>query len=333
MVDMNAPAIADRQHEGDVAIESAYPRAIAHDIYAGAWREGMSINDFLVGIATGLVDPCERIGRHPSRFPTTIRVHYPRPIAERIHAAAQRKGLSVDDFLARLAMGRAGLVQEDPATRSQRISAPLRAEDARRAREVGEAEAAVIASLGNLDNYDLPPAQRRVAEARLANPGLSYRQLGESLGMTKDAFAGLMRRFWERAEKAVPLSDAATRPEGRRLRPTVGPRAARARRGESRILLVSPAGCVSYCGRVIYVGHRGKKLRVTVTEPQPDHVVVTDSATGAVLNELELGPVGTYHGNGRKRGRPSKAAQLANAREIPGAVANVQPLSRCGEVA
>jgi hypothetical protein len=46
--------------------------------------------------------------------------------------------------------------------------------------------------------------------------------------------------------------------------------------------------------------------RVTVIETTPDHVVVLDRTTGAVLRELILGPVGTYHGNGKKRGRPGK---------------------------
>ena len=46
-------------------------------------------------------------------------------------------------------------------------------------------------------------------------------------------------------------------------------------------------------------------------ETKPDHVVVLDRTTGAVLRELILGPVGTYHSNGRKRGRPRKNTETA----------------------
>jgi len=48
-----------------------------------------------------------------------------------------------------------------------------------------------------------------------------------------------------------------------------------------------------------------------VIETKPDHVVVLDRTTGAVLRELILVPVGTYHSNGRKRGRPRKNTETA----------------------
>lgn len=54
-----------------------------------------------------------------------------------------------------------------------------------------------------------------------------------------------------------------------------------------------------------------KGQRVTVVEATPDHVVVIHRATGAVLRELTLGPIGTYHSNGRKRGRPRKNPEVA----------------------
>jgi hypothetical protein len=58
--------------------------------------------------------------------------------------------------------------------------------------------------------------------------------------------------------------------------------------------------------------------------------VILDRNTGAVLRELILGPAGTYHGNGKKRGRPRKnpepeAPQVLSAmswqqcvRDVPG---------------
>ncbi|MGB9307942.1 MAG: hypothetical protein WCB92_30955, partial [Mycobacterium sp.] len=51
-------------------------------------------------------------------------------------------------------------------------------------------------------------------------------------------------------------------------------------------------------------------------QAKPDYVVVINRSTGAVLRELIPGPVGTYHSNGRKRGRPRKEAQLAPAQVL-----------------
>jgi transposase InsO family protein len=76
-----------------------------------------------------------------------------------------------------------------------------------------------------------------------------------------------------------------------------------------RVLLVSPSGSVHYRKRKIGIGKPWQGQRVTVIETKPDHVVVLDRATGAVLRELVLGPVGTYHGSGKKRGRPRKNAE------------------------
>ncbi len=64
-----------------------------------------------------------------------------------------------------------------------------------------------------------------------------------------------------------------------------------------------------YRKRKIGIGMHWKGQQVTVIETKPDHVVVLDRTTGAVLRELILGPVGTYHGNGKKRGRPRKASE------------------------
>jgi hypothetical protein len=60
--------------------------------------------------------------------------------------------------------------------------------------------------------------------------------------------------------------------------------------------------------RKIGIGKPWQGQCVTVIETTPDHVVVLDRTTGAVLRALILGPAGTYHGSGRKRGRPRKNA-------------------------
>jgi hypothetical protein len=63
---------------------------------------------------------------------------------------------------------------------------------------------------------------------------------------------------------------------------------------------------VHYRKRKIGIRMHWEGQRVIVIETTPDHIVVLDRTTGAVLRELILGPVGTYHGNGKKRGRPRK---------------------------
>jgi transposase InsO family protein len=88
-----------------------------------------------------------------------------------------------------------------------------------------------------------------------------------------------------------------------------GDRRPRRRKTGPRVLIVSPQGSVHYRKRKIGIGMHWKGQQVTVIETTPDHVVVLDRTTGAVLRELTLGPVGTYHSNGRKRGRPRKDAQ------------------------
>jgi transposase InsO family protein len=97
--------------------------------------------------------------------------------------------------------------------------------------------------------------------------------------------------------------------------PKVGPGDPRPRRRKTgpRVLVVSPTGSVHYRKRKIGIGMHWKGQRVTVIETKPDHVVVLDRTTGAVLRELILGPVGTYHSNGRKRGRPRKNTETAPA--------------------
>lgn len=93
--------------------------------------------------------------------------------------------------------------------------------------------------------------------------------------------------------------------------PKVAPGDPRPRRRKAgpRTLVVSPTGSVHYRKRKIGIGMHQKGQQVTVIETQPDHVVVIERTTGAVLRELILGPVGTYHGNGKKRGRPRKTTE------------------------
>lgn len=95
--------------------------------------------------------------------------------------------------------------------------------------------------------------------------------------------------------------------------PKVGPGDSRPRRRKTgpRVLMVGPTGSVNYRKRKIGIAQHWKGQRVTVLETTPDHVVVLDRTTGAVLRELILGPVGTYHGNGKKRGRPRKNPETA----------------------
>ncbi len=81
-------------------------------------------------------------------------------------------------------------------------------------------------------------------------------------------------------------------------------------------MVVSPTGSVHHRKRKIGIGMHWKGQQVTVIETKPDYVVVINRSTGAVLRELIPGPVGTYHSNGRKRGRPRKEAQLAPAQVL-----------------
>src|SRR6476620_8262721 len=66
----------------------------------------------------------------------------------------------------------------------------------------------------------------------------------------------------------------------------------RRRKTDPRVLLVSPTGSVHYRKRKIGIGIQWKGQRVTVIDSKPDHVVVLDRTTGAVLRELILGRSG-----------------------------------------
>lgn len=100
--------------------------------------------------------------------------------------------------------------------------------------------------------------------------------------------------------------------------PKVGPGDPRPRRRKTgpRVLMVGPTGSVNYRKRKIGIGQHWKGQRVTLIETTTDHVVVLDRTTGAVLRELVLGPLGTYHGNGKKRGRPRKNPETAPTKVV-----------------
>lgn len=72
-----------------------------------------------------------------------------------------------------------------------------------------------------------------------------------------------------------------------------------------RVLKVSTAGSVNYRKRKINIGQAHTGAHVRIIEG-PDHITVYLVATGEILRQLTLGPVGTYHGSGSTRGRPRK---------------------------
>jgi len=77
------------------------------------------------------------------------------------------------------------------------------------------------------------------------------------------------------------------------------------------VLTVSESGLVKYRQRKINVGMPlwGHKVRVTEAKGFVTVHLVDDNR---LLREIvDLGPVGTHHGNGDKRGRPRKTPQSA----------------------
>ena len=101
--------------------------------------------------------------------------------------------------------------------------------------------------------------------------------------------------------------DQRTPAEAYQAVPKVAAGDARPRRRKSgpRILPVSKAGSVSYRKRKLGIGQTYVGQQVTVAE-FGDTVIVTHTESGRLLRELTLGPVGSYHRNGNKRGRPRK---------------------------
>ncbi|MFV8160648.1 helix-turn-helix domain-containing protein [Mycobacterium sp. 134] len=79
---------------------------------------------------------------------------------------------------------------------------PDSAHNAARARLAASLDARRIAQLGDLNQYKgLSEELRQCAQLRCAHPELSLGELAERLGMTKNVFAGRMRRFWSVIDK------------------------------------------------------------------------------------------------------------------------------------
>lgn len=76
------------------------------------------------------------------------------------------------------------------------------ANNAERARGSAAAEAEWIAELGDLSAYGLPARWQQAAELRRDHPG-SYLELAEQMGLTKDAYTGLIRRFRKKINSAL----------------------------------------------------------------------------------------------------------------------------------
>ncbi|RIT36744.1 hypothetical protein D2E76_15905 [Mycobacteroides abscessus] len=64
-----------------------------------------------------------------------------------------------------------------------------------RAQAAAAIEAQWISELGDLSAYSLPPHMQRAAELRRDHPTLAYTQLADKMGITKHAYAGLIRRL------------------------------------------------------------------------------------------------------------------------------------------
>ncbi len=61
-------------------------------------------------------------------------------------------------------------------------------------------EAQRIRELGDLNSYQLKSRWKQAAELRRDRAGLSYQDLAEVLGVSKDTYTGLLRRFWSAVE-------------------------------------------------------------------------------------------------------------------------------------
>lgn len=65
-----------------------------------------------------------------------------------------------------------------------------------RARASSAAAAAKLDSLGDITGIKVPQVLREAAQMRRAYPEASYAELGARLGVSKDVYAGRLRRFW-----------------------------------------------------------------------------------------------------------------------------------------
>lgn len=65
-----------------------------------------------------------------------------------------------------------------------------------RARASSAAAAAKLDNLGDITEIDVPQVLQEAAQMRRAYPEASYAELGARLGVSKDVYAGRLRRFW-----------------------------------------------------------------------------------------------------------------------------------------
>ncbi|MBE5502619.1 Uncharacterised protein [Mycobacteroides abscessus subsp. massiliense] len=94
------------------------------------------------------------------------------------------------------------------ALRSRRIQCA--ANNAERAKGSAAAEAEWIAELGDLSAYGLPARWQQAAELRRDRRDLSYPELAEEMGLTKDAYTGLIRRFRKKINSATDVNRCAS---------------------------------------------------------------------------------------------------------------------------
>ncbi|WP_133055968.1 helix-turn-helix domain-containing protein [Mycolicibacter longobardus] len=80
--------------------------------------------------------------------------------------------------------------------------ASLVAQNESRAQRAADREAERIAALGDLTAYGVAQPLRAAAEVRRDHRSLTYRQAGALLGVSKDTFAGRVRRFWQAIDAA-----------------------------------------------------------------------------------------------------------------------------------
>lgn len=83
------------------------------------------------------------------------------------------------------------------------------AANTRRAVTAARAEAAWIIGLGELDRYQLPEHYRQAARLRCEHPDLTYRQLAQQMGVSKDSYVSMirgLRRIMARQRAASAVS-------------------------------------------------------------------------------------------------------------------------------
>lgn len=107
----------------------------------------------------------------------------------------RRVGLSATSTLYGLCLNRMPARKQPSPEVIRERAARCAVYNADRARGSAAAEAEWIAELGDLSAYGLPVRWQQAAELRRDRRDLSYPELAEEMGLTKDAYTGLIRRF------------------------------------------------------------------------------------------------------------------------------------------